>query len=243
MFGLTRRPSTSTFNPIHGPKARALLVQAPAGAGRTRGLLNPPAQPRPSPQRDPRSSSVQSTTDRVVCCGRSLASFESVSPLTAPLPQRVPSRPRAPAAMSSSQSPEPSTPGTPSPVLSVRIVSLDYYMAPPVPGFGFSRSPFHGALPFSSLTAPTVPLLHPPFHCPPLNFTRCHAGDGVEEVPVVRIYGSTPAGQKTCLHIHRVRCIPPSFFSSSLPTFCLCLCTFVFGPRAFRCSSSIAEHV
>ncbi|KAJ1292324.1 hypothetical protein BS78_02G383800 [Paspalum vaginatum] len=74
--------------------------------------------------------------------------------------------------MSPSQSPEPSTPGTPSPVLSVRIVSLDYYMAPPLPGFDFSRSPFHG--------------------------------EEVEEVPVVRIYGSTPAGQKTCLHVHRV---------------------------------------
>lgn len=51
---------------------------------------------------------------------------------------------------SSSQSPEPSTPGTPTPVLSVRIVSIDYYMAPPLPGFDFSRSPFHGALPFLS---------------------------------------------------------------------------------------------
>ncbi|XP_062186460.1 DNA polymerase zeta catalytic subunit isoform X2 [Phragmites australis] len=71
-----------------------------------------------------------------------------------------------------SSSPEPSTPGTPSPVLSVRIVSLDYYMAPPLHGFDFSRSPFHG--------------------------------EDVEEVPVIRIYGSTPAGQKTCLHIHRV---------------------------------------
>ncbi|KAL6896569.1 hypothetical protein ACP4OV_007141 [Aristida adscensionis] len=73
---------------------------------------------------------------------------------------------------SPSPSPEPSTPGTPSPVLSVRIVSLDYYMAPPLPGLDFSRSPFHG--------------------------------EEVEEVPVIRIYGSTPAGQKTCLHVHRV---------------------------------------
>uniref|UniRef100_A0A0E0EFX6 DNA polymerase zeta catalytic subunit n=1 Tax=Oryza meridionalis TaxID=40149 RepID=A0A0E0EFX6_9ORYZ len=65
-----------------------------------------------------------------------------------------------------------SPPGTASPVLSVRIVSLDYYMAPPLPGFDFSYSQFHGG--------------------------------EVEEVPVIRIYGSTPAGQKTCLHIHRV---------------------------------------
>lgn len=126
--------------------------------------------------------------------------------------------------MSSSQSPEPCTPGTPSPVLSVRIVSLDYYMAPPLPGFGFSRSPFHGALPLPS-----------PFRratcCLPLNFTRCHAGDGVEEVPVVRIYGSTPAGQKTCLHIHRVRnCILPSFFSPNVPSLSLSLYFFFWPP-------------
>nr|BAK01083.1 predicted protein [Hordeum vulgare subsp. vulgare] len=68
-------------------------------------------------------------------------------------------------------SPEPEPPGTPSQVLSVRIVSLDYYMAPPVPGLDISYSPFH-----------------------------C---EEVEEVPVIRIYGSTPAGQKTCLHVHQ----------------------------------------
>ncbi|KAL0387487.1 UNVERIFIED_CONTAM: DNA polymerase zeta catalytic subunit [Sesamum radiatum] len=53
---------------------------------------------------------------------------------------------------------------------SVRIVSIDHYMAPPIPGFDVSYSSFHGGK--------------------------------VNEVPVIRIYGSTPAGQKTCLHVH-----------------------------------------
>ncbi|KAI4349976.1 hypothetical protein L6164_010509 [Bauhinia variegata] len=56
-------------------------------------------------------------------------------------------------------------------IFSVRIVSIDYYMAPPIPGLDICYSSFHGGK--------------------------------VNEVPVIRIYGSTPAGQKTCLHIHR----------------------------------------
>ncbi|PWA74355.1 DNA-directed DNA polymerase, family B [Artemisia annua] len=54
---------------------------------------------------------------------------------------------------------------------SVRIVSIDYYMSPPIPGLDFTYSSFQGG--------------------------------NVNEVPVIRVYGSTPAGQKTCLHIHR----------------------------------------
>ncbi|XVF57453.1 hypothetical protein PTKIN_Ptkin06aG0206800 [Pterospermum kingtungense] len=56
-------------------------------------------------------------------------------------------------------------------VFSVRIVSIDHYMAPPISGFDICYSSFQG--------------------------------EKVNEVPVIRIYGSTPAGQKTCLHIHR----------------------------------------
>nr|KYP71224.1 DNA polymerase zeta catalytic subunit [Cajanus cajan] len=56
-------------------------------------------------------------------------------------------------------------------VFSVRIVSIDHYMAPPIPDADICYSSFHGGK--------------------------------VNEVPVIRVYGSTPAGQKTCLHIHR----------------------------------------
>ncbi|KAJ4826151.1 DNA polymerase zeta [Turnera subulata] len=65
--------------------------------------------------------------------------------------------------MADSQSPTP-------PVFSVRIVSIDYYTAPPIPSVDICYSSFQGGK--------------------------------VKEVPVIRVYGSTPAGQKTCLHIH-----------------------------------------
>ncbi|KAJ0979746.1 hypothetical protein J5N97_015220 [Dioscorea zingiberensis] len=55
-------------------------------------------------------------------------------------------------------------------VFSLRIVSMDYYMAPPIPDLDLSYSDFQGR--------------------------------DVEEVPVIRIYGSTPAGQKGCMHVH-----------------------------------------
>lgn len=66
--------------------------------------------------------------------------------------------------MEESQSPS-------STVFSVRIVSIDYYMAPPIPNLDICYSAFQGGK--------------------------------VNEVPVIRIYGSTPAGQKMCLHVHR----------------------------------------
>ncbi|XP_050277765.1 DNA polymerase zeta catalytic subunit-like [Quercus robur] len=55
---------------------------------------------------------------------------------------------------------------------SVRIVTIDHYMAPPIHGLHISYSTFQGGK--------------------------------VSEVPVIRIYVSTPAGQKTCLHVHGV---------------------------------------
>ncbi|XP_013591840.1 PREDICTED: DNA polymerase zeta catalytic subunit isoform X1 [Brassica oleracea var. oleracea] len=56
-------------------------------------------------------------------------------------------------------------------VFSLRIVSIDYYMAAPIPAYDLCYSSFQGG--------------------------------EVKEVPVIRVYGSTPSGQKTCLHIHR----------------------------------------
>lgn len=55
-------------------------------------------------------------------------------------------------------------------MLSVRIVTADYYMCNPLPGLDVCYSEFRQA--------------------------------GVNRVPVVRIFGPTPAGQKTCLHLH-----------------------------------------
>ena len=53
----------------------------------------------------------------------------------------------------------------------MRIVSLDYHLAAPLPGVDVAYSHF--------------------------------AGEAVEQVPVVRIFGSTPAGQRCCLHLHK----------------------------------------
>lgn len=64
-----------------------------------------------------------------------------------------------------------SQPADSSKIFSLRIVSIDHYMSPPIPGVDICYSSFQGGK--------------------------------VNEVPVIRVYGSTPAGQKTCLHVHR----------------------------------------
>ncbi|KAF3778036.1 DNA polymerase zeta catalytic subunit [Nymphaea thermarum] len=57
-------------------------------------------------------------------------------------------------------------------IFSIRVVTLHYYMAPPIPDFDACYSDFQG--------------------------------QSVSEVLVIRIYGSTLSGQKTCLHVHGV---------------------------------------
>ena len=36
-------------------------------------------------------------------------------------------------------------------------------------------------------------------------------GAGIDKVPVIQIYGSTPGGQKTCVHLHKVQGAAPCF--------------------------------
>lgn len=57
-------------------------------------------------------------------------------------------------------------------LFSCRIVTTDYYLAPPVK---------HLDVCYSDLTS-----------------------SAVERVPVIRIFGATPAGQKCCVHVHGV---------------------------------------
>lgn len=59
------------------------------------------------------------------------------------------------------------------PGFSLRIVSLDYYLAEPIPGVDVCFSATEGS--------------------------------AIDQVPVVRIFGATPSGQKACLHLHKVR--------------------------------------
>ena len=55
---------------------------------------------------------------------------------------------------------------------SCRIVSIDFYTAPPIKDLDVCYSEFRSS--------------------------------AVDKAPVIRIFGSTPLGQKTCLHLHRI---------------------------------------
>ena len=55
----------------------------------------------------------------------------------------------------------------------MQIVSLDSYMARPIPNVDIGYSSF--------------------------------MGEALRELPVIRVFGSTPAGQSVCAHIHNVR--------------------------------------
>ncbi|VEN41943.1 unnamed protein product [Callosobruchus maculatus] len=57
-------------------------------------------------------------------------------------------------------------------LISVRIITVDYWMCAPIPGFDATYSEFKAA---------------------PVN-----------QVPVIRIFGSKSTGEKICLHIHGV---------------------------------------
>jgi hypothetical protein len=61
---------------------------------------------------------------------------------------------------------------TPEEPFMLRIVSLDYYLAPPLPEVDITWSELEGG--------------------------------HVQAVPVLRIFGSTPGGQKACVHVHKV---------------------------------------
>ena len=91
--------------------------------------------------------------------------------MEAALPPRPSAAADAAAAADAGLPPMPPLPTPPPPTEFVlRIVSLDHYMAAPLPGVDVCYSETEGA--------------------------------AVQQVPVVRVYGSTPAGQRCCLHLH-----------------------------------------
>jgi len=95
-----------------------------------------------------------------------------IGPLQPPPIGRTPPAPSPAAATTAAAAAAlPSASSPPEPI-TLRIVSLDYYMAPPVSGMDVCWSELEGV--------------------------------AVQKVPVVRIFGATPRGQKSCLHLHGV---------------------------------------
>ena len=45
-------------------------------------------------------------------------------------------------------------------------------------------------------------------------------GTSIEQVPVVRIFGSTPSGQKACVHLHKVCLAMTLQILSTIPKSC-----------------------
>jgi hypothetical protein len=69
----------------------------------------------------------------------------------------------------------------------VRLVSIDYYMAQPIPGLDSCYSELEGVV--------------------------------IDKVPVIRIFGPTPGGQKACVHVHGVRLKSPQHMTSKNSNF------------------------